>query len=66
MAKKLKMAVRVRPDGSIHLDDAINIGRRIETKGVAHKVIKNLKASGHDGLATGTEIESELGVRKKK
>jgi len=65
MGKKLRMAVRVRPDGSVHLDDAIHIGRRIETKGVAHKVIRNLTAYGHDGLATGVELDSELGVRKQ-
>jgi len=67
MGKKLKMSVRQGPDGrGVHLDDVINVGRRIETKGVAHKVINNLKPSGHDGYATGTEIESELGIRKQK
>lgn len=48
-----------------HMNDQVNFGQRIETKGVAHKTVKNIPIKNHEGSSL-TIGNSEYAVRKKK
>jgi hypothetical protein len=70
MAKKLKYTIPGKKfgNGSGLTDHTVtNTNRQIETKGVAHKTIKNLddKIKGNDGGVVGNEYGAlKGGVRK--